>query len=146
MQWIVFFFFSVFVFFITKSYKEWRQLWYAGLFALLVMYAIDTTLIKLGAYSFRHPNLILGGIPTFYWFSSFFGGMVLTRFYPQKTIWKLPYILLSSFLFLLLELIMHFGGYFYYYNWSSVHSFFLDIFGLTVVIWFWSWMNEIRKN
>jgi len=145
MGWIIFFICSIAAFLISQACKEWGRLWYAGPIAIIANYAIDSVLIRLGAFSYRYPNPMIGRLPTFYLLASFFGGIVLVKYYPEKSAWKLPYIILSSFAFLLLELIMHSLDYFNYHNWSPINSFFLDFLGFTVVIWLWSWINEIRK-
>jgi len=130
----------------TKSHKKWMQVWHAGVIALAVVYAIDATLIRLGAFSYICDLHFAGGLPLFYWLSAFFGGVLLVRYYPRKSIWKLPYILLADFMFLVLEHIMRMIGYFRYHNWSLINSFFLDIVGFIIVIWFWNWINEIRSE
>lgn len=146
MGWIIFFISSMLIFFFTKSYKKWSQLLYAGLITMVMIFVIDHTLIHLGAFSYQYPNPLIGKLPTFYWLSSFFGGMILANYYPQRNLMQFPYILLSSFLLLLLELIMYFLGYFNYHEWSPIKSFFLDVFGITIVIYLWNWINEIRKK
>ena len=109
-----------------------------------MIYAIDSTLIAVGAFSYRYPNPFIGQLPTLYWLSSFFGGIVLISYYPQRKLWEFPYILFSSFLFLLLELTMHYFGYFSYHHWSPIKSFFLNVFGFIVVSWLWHWISEIK--
>ncbi|HYF82142.1 MAG TPA: hypothetical protein VEB00_03820 [Clostridia bacterium] len=144
MGWIIFFISSILMILLIKPYKKWSQLWYAGLITMAVLYAIDSTLIAVGAFSYQYPNPLIGELPTLYWLSSFFGGVVLAYYYPQRKLLQFPYILLSSFLFLLLELIMHFFRYIKYHNWSPINSLFLDLFGFIIVIWIWNWINEIR--
>jgi hypothetical protein len=106
---------------------------------------IDTTLISAGAFSYRVPAQITGGLPLLYWLSGFPGGVLLTHFYPDKEKLQFPYILLASAIFLGLELIMHFFGYIHYHKWSPVNSYFLDVFGFIIVIWIWNWIRE-RKG
>ena len=144
MGWVILFICSVLVCLTVTSFKKWNQYWYAGLITMVMIYAIDSTLITLGAFSYRYPNQLIGQLPTLYWLSSFFGGIILVNFYPQKKLLQFPYVLLSSLIFLLLELVMYFFGYIFYDNWSPVKSYFLDIFGLIIVIWLWNWMNESK--
>lgn len=146
MGWIVFFIAVVLTFIMTNPFKRFGQLWYAGIISMGALYAIDTTLQRLGAFSFQHSPHLVGELPTPYWLSSFFGGIVLVKYYPKKSFWKLPYILIAAFVFLILELIMHYLGYFNYHNWSLINSFFLDVSGFIVVIWLWKWICEIRNK
>jgi hypothetical protein len=146
MGWIFFFIASVLVFLIFTSIKKWKHFWIGGLITMLIIYAIDSTLIRLGAYSLRYPNHLIGELPTLYWLGSYFGGIVLIYYFPERKPLQFPYILLSALLFLCLELIMCFFGYFYCHNWSPVESFFLDVFGLVVVIWLWNWINGSRMS
>jgi len=134
------------LFFLINPFKKWKQLWYAGIIAMILIYAIDSTLIRLGAFSYQFANPLISGLPTLYWLSSFFGGIIMVKYYPQKNAWKLPYIILTSFLLLLLELIMWVFGYFNYENWTLINSFFLNISGFIILIWLWNWINEDRNK
>jgi hypothetical protein len=145
MGWIIFFILSMLIFLVT-SLKKWKRFWFAGVITMIIIYAIDATLIALGAFSYRYPNALLGGLPTFYWLSSFFGGNVLVYYYPQRIRYQFAYILFSCFLFLLLELVMYYFGYFSYHHWSPIKSFFLDVFGFVVVIWIWNWIHTVKME
>ncbi len=144
MGWIIFFISSIVIFIITKPFKNWGNLWYAGIISLPVLYIIDSVLISLGAFSFQYPNPVIGELPTLYWLSSFFGGIILVKYFPKKNVWRFPYITFSAFLFLILELVMCFLGYFNYHNWKPINSFFLNISGFIIVIWIWNWINEFK--
>ena len=146
MGWIIFFAGTMAIFLFTGSFKKWSRLWYAGVIAMAELYAIDSTLITLGAFSYQYPCPFIGKLPVFYWLSSFFGGATLAYYYPARKLFRLPYIVLSAFLFLLLELVMHFFGYFNYHNWTPLRSFFLDIIGFAAFIWTWERVNEIRSR
>ena len=60
------------LFFDIFTINNWSQLWYAGLIALAALYAIDSTLISLGAFSYQYPNPAINGLPTFYWFKAMY--------------------------------------------------------------------------
>lgn len=136
MGWFIFFCFAYTILLLFIPAKKYIKLLPIGLIASVILYLIDSTLINLGAYSYRFANPILSGLPTFYLLSGFAEGSVLTYLYPQKKKWKLPYIIIMSAIFLILELVMYNFGYFYYHKWHPVNSFFLNIFGFIVVLWF----------
>jgi hypothetical protein len=144
MGWIIFFISSIIVFFLCTPFKKWKYFWLAGIISMIMIYVIDSTLIVLGAFSYSYPNPLIGNLPTLYLLSAFFGGTVLVYYYPQRKILKYPYIILAAFLFVCLELLMNYFGYFSYQNWTPVNSFILDIFGFVNVIYLWNWINETK--
>lgn len=144
MGWVIFFITSILVSLIFIPFKKVKYYWLAGIISMIMIIAIDSTLIRLGAFSYRYPNSIIGKIPTLYWLSSFFGGIIVAYYYPKKKPLQFPYILLSSFIFLCMELVMYFLGYFNYHNWSLINSFILNIFGFIIVIWLWNWVSEFK--
>jgi len=55
-------------------------------------------------------------------------------------------LLLTAFIFVLMELIMMWAGCFQYIHWNTIKSFLLNIFGFTVVIWFAEWSGKAGKE
>lgn len=143
MGWVIFFISSVVISILCIPLKKWKCYLFAGIISLIVLYAIDSTLIKLGAFSYRYPNPLIGNLPTLYWLSGFLGGIILVHYYPAKKQLQFPYVLIVASLFLCLELFMAYLGYFNYLNWSPLNSFFLDIFGFLIVIWLWNWVDDL---
>jgi len=117
-----------------------------GLFTIVLLYLIDSTFIELGAYSYNPLILSFSGISIFYLLSSFPGGILLVYFYPKNKKMQVPYILLTAFIFVLMELIMMWAGCFQYIHWNTIKSFLLNIFGFTVVIWFAEWSGKAGKE
>jgi hypothetical protein len=117
-----------------------------GPFSIVILYLIDSTFIELGAFSYSAQILSLSGISIFYLLSSFPGGILLVYYYPKNKKMQVPYILLAAFIFLLMELIMMWAGYFQYVHWNSLKSYLLDIFGFTVVLWFAEWSGKAGKG
>lgn len=111
------------------------RLWPVGVISMIVLYAIDSTLIGLGAFSYSFGNPGLAGIPLIYWLSSFPGGLLLVYLYPEKPKQQLPYIMLASAVFLAAEMVMSRLGYFLYLNWNSFYSYLLNVGGFIIVIW-----------
>jgi hypothetical protein len=146
MGWIWLFMISVLIFLLAIPFKKWIYYWPAGVVTMIIIYAIDSTLIKLGAFSYYYPNYIIGKLPLFYWVSSFFAGILLVYYFPKRKIMQFPYILLTAFMFLCLELIMKYFNYITYHNWSSIYSFFLDISGFIIVIWLFFWISNTFKG
>jgi hypothetical protein len=146
MAWIIFFCFSVITIFLLIPFEELPLLCPAGIIGLILCYIIDNTLVSLGAFSYKYPNALLSRIPLFYWLSSFFGGVLLFRFYPLQQSMQFGYIVLASALFLVLELIMYKIHYFFYHNWNLVKSLALNIFGFTITIRFAEWVMYLIQS
>lgn len=135
MGWIIFFGVSGLAFLVLVPFRQWKRLWSAGIVAMILLYPIDSAFIGLGAFSYKYGNSILSGLPMFYWLSSFFGGILLVYYYPEKKKWQLPYLILTAGIFLFMELIMYWVGYFHYNKWSPVRSYFLDFIGFSSILW-----------
>lgn len=146
MGWIIFFGVSCLLFVVFVPFKNWKRLWSAGTLTMILLYLIDSTLIRLDAFSYSYGNSILSGLPTFYWLGSFFGGIILAYFYPENHKWQFPYLIFMAGIFLLMELIMYWGGYFHYNKWSPVNSYFLDFIGFTSVLWMAQHLGAIGKR
>jgi hypothetical protein len=145
MVWLILFIISLSVSAVLIPFRQWKHLYYAGIITMLLIFLIDTILLPLGAYSYSGDYFILCGVPVLYWLSSFPGGALLMHFYPQRAIWRFPYILLTAFLFVLLEYLMYLLGYFHYNHWNVINSFFLDVMGFTCTLWLTQWVRDIKK-
>lgn len=119
--------------------RQWKKLWPAGLIGMTVLYAIDSTLAGLGAFTFNQGSLYLSGVPVFYLLSSFAGGILAVHYYPSPKGWRLPYILLIALLLLLAEAVMIRFGFFQHLKWSIERSLLLNVLGFTVMIWLSRW-------
>ncbi|SHK00793.1 hypothetical protein [Desulforamulus aeronauticus] len=149
MGWIVFFFAAWLLALLLVPIKEWRKLWPAGIVGLILLYLIDILLIKLGAISYRTDHTLLYklvGLPTFYWTSAFPAAMILVYHYPSQNWQRVLYILFTAGLFLGLEIIMGWLGYFYPRQWSSVIAYCLDVGGFLVVISLSRWVLALMMN
>lgn len=125
--------------------SEYRTLFPFGLASIIILYVIDSTLVKLGAFSYSFGNIHLSGLPPLYLLSGCGGGILLVYFFPSKSIWQFLYILLSSAILLILELIMYWFKYFHYHNWNPFNSYFLNILGFSIVLCF-SKFSGYQKN
>ncbi|PAB59248.1 hypothetical protein CCE28_10300 [Anaeromicrobium sediminis] len=116
--------------------NKFKYLLPIGLISMVILYLIDSTLIRLGAFSYSFPNPILGGLPTLYLLSGFAGGVFLVYFLPLRKRWQSPYILLASLIFLIIEFLMIHLNYFHHHKWNGLNSYVLNIFGFIIVLWF----------
>ncbi|OGO82223.1 MAG: hypothetical protein A2Y21_03280 [Clostridiales bacterium GWC2_40_7] len=146
MVWIMYFLLAVLATFIFTRFKNIKRLWVMGLVTMLFLYVIDNTLINLGAYSFKNPISVLGGIPLFYLLAGFPGGILLAYFYPPVKRLQLPYVLLSSAIFIFLEIIINWLGYIRYLNWNLLKSYILNIGGFMAILWLGQWLNATGKD
>ncbi|MFZ5352396.1 MAG: hypothetical protein ACOZCL_06670 [Bacillota bacterium] len=119
---------------LAVPYKNWIKFWYSGTIGMVLLYFIDSTLIKLGAFEFHHNGLLVSGLPLFYLLSCYPGGIVFAHYRPNKEKYKLLYIIIMALLLLALELIMSFLGYFTHINWHTLKSVLLNIFGFIVLL------------
>ncbi|MCT4621300.1 MAG: hypothetical protein N4A62_18155 [Marinisporobacter sp.] len=146
MGWIIMCTIAFLLVLIFIPFNKYKSLYPMGLLSLVILYTIDSTFIELNAFSYSFANSKLSGLPIFYWLSGFASGMLLVYYYPSHKKWKFPYVLLASFLLLFLELIMVKLKYFHYHQWNLTKSYFLNIFGFTVVLWFSQFFDIPRKN
>ncbi len=141
--WKLFFLVSLLATVIFVPLSDWEKLWPVGLLAIVVIYLIDSVLIKLGAFKYSLGSSILSGIPFFYLLSGFNGGVLFVSLLPDSSMWQLPYILAAAVIFLFLEYIMVVLGYFHYLKWNPFKSYVLNIFGFIVVVWLAQWLRVL---
>lgn len=114
---------------------------------MAMIYAVDISLIKLGAYSFTIDFFSVNGIPLLYWLSGFVGPILLLYYYPVRPLWRLPYVLLWAAVLTAVEMAVLSLGYFRHYeNWSLVKSYLLTTGSIIVEIWLVLWLDEFNKK
>lgn len=126
--------------------KYWKKLWPLGIAAMALIFPIDATLIDLGAFKFSQSNIELSGIPVYYWLSYIPGGVLFGYYCPGEKRHKLLYLLISALIFLIMELIMLWLGYFHHLDWNPVKSYLLNIGGFTVMLWLAEWLGLAGKE
>lgn len=146
MVWLILFITIFVITIILLPRKSWEALWPIGIISVLLLYAIDSTFVSLGAFSFSYGNQLLSGLPSFYLLSSFFAGIIVVNYYPNKRRLQLLYILLAAFILLIVELLMLWIDYFHYNNWNTVKSYFLNLFGFIIILYFKQWIPVISKQ
>ncbi|MGB9825998.1 MAG: hypothetical protein ACPLRU_04930, partial [Desulfofundulus sp.] len=117
-----------------------------GLVALVVVYVLDSTLVDLGAYSYRNGVPALGGMPWLYFLSVFPSAIILARFYPSRRCLSLPYVVVMGAFYLFVEWLMILAGYFRYLHWNLERSLVLDVIGLILVLWLGEWLGVINPG
>jgi hypothetical protein len=146
MGWIWLFISSLILFLVIIPFRAWKHYSLAGVITMIVLYFIDSTFIKLGAFSYFYSSYLIGKLPILYLVSGFFGGIILVYYYPKSRLIQLPYILFLAFLFLCLELIMNYFDYIIYNNWTPIYSFFLNFSGFSLVIWLFYWISNTFES
>ncbi len=126
--------------------KHWKKTWPIGIVAMAVVYLLDSAMIYLGAFKFWHGSIYLSGLPLLYWLSYFPGGIIFDYLRPNKHIWRLVYILVIPAVYLMIELVMVYSGYFQYINWSAFMSYLLNVVGFTLMMWFAEWLEQGRDK
>ncbi|MTI49802.1 hypothetical protein [Sporosalibacterium faouarense] len=146
MVWLIFAFIVYSAMFLLVPLKKIKRTWFCGLISLIILLIIDNTFINLGAFEYINMKWIIWHIPLFYWLSGFPAGIILFHFYPKKVFWQLPYIVFMTLIFLAIEFLMIWLGYFEHINWSGINSFVLNICGFIITIWNTQWiMNQLKK-
>ena len=133
--WVVLFFVAWLVVLFLIPVQKLKRLWPAGLVGLAAVYAIDSTFIGLGAYSYSSAGPALSGIPVFYLLSIVAGSILLAYFRPNGSWKQLLFVLGMALGFLLIETAMVALRYFHYLSWSTGRSFLLDVAGFIMVLW-----------
>lgn len=146
MAWVIFLISAYIAAFILVPANEWKRLWPAGIITCVLLYMIDSTFIRLGAFSYSLGFLITPGIPVLYLISSIAGGILLAYLFPEKKLWQLAFILISAAVFLFMELVMHWLGYFQYDQWRLLNSYFLNIIGFSAVLRLSQCFGSIGKS
>ncbi|SHI85845.1 hypothetical protein [Desulfofundulus thermosubterraneus] len=146
MAWLVWFLFSFFLTVLLVGKKGWLQLWPVGLAALAVVYVLDSTLIRLGAFAYSFGLPALGGLPLLYFLSTLINAAAVARFYPVRRWLRLPYIIVLSAVYLLVEWVMILTGNFRHINWSLWRSLGLNVVGFTLFLWLGEWLGVIKPG
>ncbi|MFZ5986860.1 MAG: hypothetical protein ACOYWZ_07035 [Bacillota bacterium] len=144
MIWFFFFVGLSILSFVLVPKNKWKRLWPAGIIGSVVLYLIDTTLIRLGAFSFAGASPALEGLPIFYFASGFWGAILFINYFPKRNVWTFPYIILSSTLLLILEFFLVLTDNFYYHKWNLTNSLLLNVFGFTLISWLVQWVESMR--
>lgn len=134
MGWVIYFCATVLICMLLVPLKDFKRLWPAGVFTLVLLCLIDSTFIKLKAFSYSYGNGVLLGLPVLYWLGSFFQGVLLVYFYPAAEKRHFPYVAMMAGVFLIMELVMLRTGYFHYNDWNPVKSYFLDLSGFSLLL------------
>lgn len=142
MGWIYFFCIAYALPLLLVPHHKYKKYFPIGLVSIIILFIIDSTFIKLGAFSYSFGTPYISKLPLLYLLSAIPGGILLVHFFPQKNRrMQLPYILLAAALFLIIELVMLWLKYFNYHDWSFLNSYILDIFGFIIVIWLSQYFN-----
>lgn len=125
--------------FLLVPIRQWKKLWSAGIFGLLISLASDTSLSSIGAFGFRHSPLNILGLPVPYWISYFAGGVIFAYFRPIGRWARMAYVFALALILWILEVIMIRLGYFVHLNWSLGKAYILNIGGFLSTFWFTDW-------
>lgn len=124
---------------------QWKRLWPIGIIGMLANYAIDSTLVGLGAFDFNFKMGNISGLPAPYWLSYFPGGILFGYYCPEEKRLRFLYVLVAALVLLAAELIMIWFGYFYHINWNIIKSYLLNVFGFTALLWLSQWIGAIKN-
>jgi surface polysaccharide O-acyltransferase-like enzyme len=126
--------------------KHWKKSWAVGIVAMVVVFSLDNTMEHLGAFKFWYGGIYVYGLPLFYWLCYFPGGIMFDYLRPHKHIWRLAYILIIAAVYLMIELVMVYSGYFQYVRWNAFMSYLLNVVGFTITMWYAEWLEEGRNK
>lgn len=146
MAWIIFALASWIAVLLLVPLHYWKKSWIVGAVGMTVLYFIDSTLVKLGAFRFNYNGSMIFGLPLPYLISYLAGGMAFDYFRPQGSRWRrIGYIFATALFLLVLELIMLYIGAFRYIRWNIAMSALLNLGGFTILMWFAEWLN-LKQN
>lgn len=139
--WVIWFLFSLLLSLFVAGKEGWRSFWPLGVVAPAVVYALDGTLIALGAFRYDGGLAALGGLPLFYFLATAPLAVVAARFYPADRRLRLPYVVALAAAFLLVEQVMLAIGSFAHLNWSPARSLALNVLGFSFLFWMGEWLG-----
>lgn len=142
MVWMIFVALAWMVTLLLVPLKYWKKSWPVGIFALAIIFVLDDTLAKLGAFRFLNGRIYLGSLPLFYWLAYFPGGILFDYFRPKKHMQRLLYIFIWTAGYLAVELFIIHIGYFQHLKWSPYRAFLLNASGFVITMWFAEWMEN----
>jgi len=111
------------------------KFWSAGIWALLVGYFLNEIFINNQFYTFQELLYPFQGLPIGYLIGLAGIGIIIMRFLPEEKIWQLPYLILFSLLFTVLEFFAVEQGYLLYFQWSIYYSFFYRLIAFITIAW-----------
>ncbi len=126
--------------------RLWKKLWLAGMMGMLVVLAIDSTLIKLGAFKSIHSGISVLGLPIPYWAGYFPGGMLFAYYRPVGRWHVLGYIAGTAFVLWLMEAIMIRLGFFQHINWDLFKAYILNVGGFIILFSLFDWAGIMRRQ
>jgi hypothetical protein len=142
MAWIIFVAAAWIVTLLLVPLKYWKKSWPVGIFALAIIFILDDTLVKLGAFRFLNSRVYLSGLPFCYWLAYFPGGVMFDYFRPKEHIQRLLYIFVWAAGYLAVELIYIYIGYFRHLNWNEYRAMMLNTGAFCITMWFAEWVEN----
>jgi len=133
--WAVLCFTAWFLMLILVPLRELKRLWPAAIIGMAAVYAVDSTLIGLGAFSYARAGPALSGVPLFYLLSVAAATVPLAYHYPDGARRQAVFVAAAALVFLLVEAAMVALRYFHHLSWSLWRSYLLDVGGFIVVLW-----------
>ena len=146
MGWVIYFAITFSVMLVAVPFKRIREYWLAGVVGIVVIFVLDSTLIKLNAYSFSKAYIYIKGIPLLYMLTAFPGGVIFLWIYEQANKYKFLTMLFISYLFLIIEFIMIKTKYFHHIRWDGGNSFFLNITGFVLTLWLYKRIYKLKQQ
>lgn len=122
------------------------RFWSAGFWAILVGYFLNDIFLQNQFYLFEELYYPIEGLPIGYLIGLAGIGIIIVRFLTEEKVWQLPYLILFSALFTVLE---HFAveqGYLIYLNWSLYYSFFYKLIAFITITWLSSLTVKRKKG
>ena len=145
MAWIIFAaIIWLFIIVVLRSFLG--RFWSAGFWAILVGFFLNDIFLKNQFYMFEDLSYPFEGIPIGYLVGLVGVGIIIVRFLPEEKVWQLPYLLLFSAIFTVLEYFAVEQGYLLYLNWSLYYSYFYKLIAFITITWLSSLTVKRRKG
>ncbi|GAV23644.1 hypothetical protein [Carboxydothermus pertinax] len=146
MFWYIYFLFNLLLIIIFLRKRQKINI-LPGIFALLLMFMVDTAAVKLKLYVFYGKPQFYN-LPLFYLLSGFLLGIIYWGFKPSiKWLWL--YIPVISLLFTGVESLAQLFKVYRHLNWKYSYSFILNIFALvevTALVYYWKYLFSKKGN
>ncbi len=130
--------------FLFTTAKNFLKLWKVGIIGVLIMVAADYIGYRYNLYKYKECLVMLGGfLLLFNIFNLFLVSMMFANWLPKTWPKRILYTIYMSVIFLAIEAVMYTNNAIYYPNWKLWYSYFLNIGGLSLMIFLW---DLVRKE
>lgn len=147
MVWVIAFIISWLIFLFLVDFKQLPRTIYGGLFTLILGIIVDWGGQRLEFYKFYDPVIGWNGCSVFYLLGPVFNmGVIFAQYLPRDRVLKVINIVVSSGLYLVMELLVVKTGTARYIHWHYLASLVIDLAAFTSLTWLAEHFNLHKRR